>query len=72
MLDEVLKYNPDCLMVDSYEKSVVELAAARGLHFTEIVVKLFHTGCGRCDKYERLDRLKALMQRKHVDYYTVR
>ena len=72
MLDEVLKYNPDCLMVDSDEKTAVELAALRGLNVTEIVVKLFHTGCSRCDKYERLDKLKALTQRNHIDYYTVR
>ena len=68
VLDELLKFQPYTLKMNTEEKCVLELVGAKGLSYTDIVVKLFENGCEQCDVLKPLVRL---MERKNLEDYIV-
>ena len=68
VLDELLKYKPYSLNMETDEKCVLELAGAKGLSYTNTVVKLFERGC---DRHEVLKTLVLLITRQSLDDYIV-
>ena len=68
VLDELLKYQPYTLKMNTEEKCVLELVGAKGLSYTDTVVNLFEKGC---EKSEVLKVLVRLMERKNLEDYIV-
>lgn len=69
MLDELLKFMPYTLKMDTEEKCLLELIAGKGLSYTNAVVKLFEKAC---IKIELFKTLQLLVQRRHLQDYMVR
>ena len=70
VLELVLTYYPYTLKVDGeHNECAVEKAARRGATFAKNAAKLFEHGC---KEHDRMGMLHLLLQRQHIDDYTVR